>query len=292
MTRQPGLDCEEVRDLAPLYVLGALEADEMAAVRAHLDGCPDAHAEFRELGAVAPALLETIEPEAPPPDLRRRVLAAAYADVAERRHPASTPMARPVVPMKRVNVGGSEIVIPDRDADFDPLGGTPGARGVDRTGGPRRFLGLAAALLIFAVGAFAFTLQQDLTTARAYREGVEAALRLAAQPGSLSAILAADGTDASGLAVVGADGEVLLALQGLEGTAGSEVYTAWAIAGDGAPVPIGTFTVGSGGTAVARAEAPAAVTGMTVALTLEPGPGATTPTLPIVAAGVAAPPAG
>jgi anti-sigma-K factor RskA len=290
--RQPGLDCDEVRDLAPLYVLGALEADEMAAVRAHLDGCPEAHAEFRELGSVVPALLETVEPEAPPPDLRRRVLAAAYADMAERRHPAATPMPRRVVPMKRVNVGGSELEIPDRDAGYDDVDADARAGGVDRMRGPRRYLGLAAAILIFAIGAFAFNLQQDLTTARGYRDGVEAALQLAAQPGSLTTILVGDGREASGLAVVGTDGEVRLAMQGLDGTSGTEVYTAWAIAGDGAPVPIGTFTVGRGGTAVARAEAPVAVAGMTVALTLEPGPGATTPTLPIVAAGVAAPPAG
>lgn len=292
MNRAPGLDCDEVRDLAPLYVLGALEPDEMAAVRAHLDGCRDAHAEFHELGGVVPALLESVEPEAPPADLRRRVLAAAYADMAERRHPAAAPMPRRIVPMKRVNVGGSEIEVPDRDADFDaPLAAERHGR-EDRSRGPQRFLGLAAAILIFVVGAFAFNLQQDLTTARGYRDGVEAALRLAAQPGSLSAILVADGREASGLAVVGADGEVLLAMQGLEGTAGSEVYTAWAIAGDGAPVPIGTFTVGGDGTAVARAESPVAVAGMTVALTLEPAPGAKAPTLPIVAAGVAAPPAG
>ena len=56
------LTCDEIRDLAAPFVLGALEADEAEAVRAHLLSCPDAHAEFVELAAVMP-VLAAIAPE-------------------------------------------------------------------------------------------------------------------------------------------------------------------------------------------------------------------------------------
>jgi anti-sigma-K factor RskA len=70
-------------------------------------------------------------------------------------------------------------------------------------------------------------------------------------------------------------------------TSGAQVYEAWLIAGKNAPVPIGGFTVNASGTASFATTHPALGAGVTVALTLEPGPGATTPTLPIVAAGAA-----
>jgi hypothetical protein len=55
----------------------------------------------------------------------------------------------------------------------------------------------------------------------------------------------------------------------------------------GAGVPIGSFTVGSDGSGYLSAGGAPAASGVTVALTLEPGPGATTPTLPVISAGVA-----
>jgi hypothetical protein len=41
---QPGgLTCDEVRDLAASFVLGALSEPEMDAVRDHLADCPELH---------------------------------------------------------------------------------------------------------------------------------------------------------------------------------------------------------------------------------------------------------
>src|SRR5512143_3983014 len=58
----PELTCDEVRELAGAFVLGALDAAEAAAVRAHLAaaGHADAHPEIAELGAVVPALAEIV----------------------------------------------------------------------------------------------------------------------------------------------------------------------------------------------------------------------------------------
>ena len=44
------MTCDEIRDLAPAFVLGALGPDEEAAVRDHLASCPEPHPEMAELG--------------------------------------------------------------------------------------------------------------------------------------------------------------------------------------------------------------------------------------------------
>ena len=64
------------------------------------------------------------------------------------------------------------------------------------------------------------------------------------------------------------------------------------IVGDAAPAPLGGFTVGDPGTGRLDSAGLPVEPGMTLALTREPGSGATTPTLPILAAGTAGTPAG
>ena len=65
----------------------------MDAVREHLAGCDDAHAELLELGEAATSLLETVEPADPPAALKSRLLAAAEADLAAGRHPSTAASA-------------------------------------------------------------------------------------------------------------------------------------------------------------------------------------------------------
>ena len=97
MTGAVNLTCDEVRDLAPMFVTGALDPDEMAAVRDHLAGCDDAHAELDELGESAAALLETVEPAEPSASLKPRLLAAAQADLDAGRHPSQAGAASAAV---------------------------------------------------------------------------------------------------------------------------------------------------------------------------------------------------
>ena len=68
----------------------------MDAVREHLAGCDDAHAELLELGEAATALLETVEPADPPAELKARLLAAAAADLESGRHPSTAAPAAPL----------------------------------------------------------------------------------------------------------------------------------------------------------------------------------------------------
>ena len=73
------LTCDEVREMAGAFVLGALTPADDAAVRAHLASCDDAHAEIDELGGVLPALAESVPVVEPPDRLKARIMTAAAA---------------------------------------------------------------------------------------------------------------------------------------------------------------------------------------------------------------------
>jgi hypothetical protein len=83
-----------LRESLGAFVLGHLDADEAAAVRAHLDGCADCRAELDELASVVPALRGVDPaaldvPAAPPPDLGERILEQARSQRRpHRRGPA------------------------------------------------------------------------------------------------------------------------------------------------------------------------------------------------------------
>ncbi|MHB8674320.1 MAG: anti-sigma factor [Candidatus Limnocylindrales bacterium] len=265
------MTCDEARDLAPAYVLGALERDEEQTVRGHLATCPHAHEEFAELGSVVPALDVPIELVEPPASLRDRIMAAAAVDLAERRSAPSSMAAAAVDLAARRSA--PPLITPERAGPGRP-----------------RFawaIGIAAVLAIVALGAWNVTLRSQLDSATAYRQAVGQVLAVAAEPGSHTAFLSSrDDPGRVGLAAIAADGSVHVVMHGLAPTTGGHVYETWVIAGSAAPTPIGSFTVGPDGTGSLAVAGPGAA-GVTVALTLEPGPGATTPTLPIVSSGVA-----
>jgi anti-sigma-K factor RskA len=260
------MTCDEIRELAPLFVLGALEADEMAAIREHVDGCADAHAELAELGSVVPALAAAAEPIEPPAELRGRLMAAAAAEAA-----------------------GAGEAAGERSAAPEPITFRPSpARRPTRIS--TWVLRAAAAFAIVALGAWNVLLQGEVGRLQGDRDGLTAVLTAAAEPGSQLAVLAGDDARVRGAAAVRADGTVVLAVQGLAATSGEQVYETWLIVGGGAPVPVGGFTVGADGLATFASRAGPTAPGAIVAVTLEPGPGATAPTLPIVASGIATPP--
>ena len=261
--------CDDVREMAGVFVLGALDPAEERAIRTHLASCVDAHEEIAELGGVLPALAEIVPMIEPPAALKGRIMAAAAAELAWRdgaraAAASSEPIAFP---------------IPSARAERDALRGRPS------TG--TWVLRIAAVLAIAALGGWNLLLQSELSAGQAYEQAVAQVLRSASQPGALTAILSADVGTGSGLAAVSSSGEVTLAMQDLAPTNGDQVYEAWVIGGAGTPVPLGSFKVGANGTASFTTGGLAANPGIVLALTREPGPGATTPTLPIVSKGVA-----
>ncbi|HEX3265418.1 MAG TPA: anti-sigma factor [Candidatus Limnocylindrales bacterium] len=269
-----GLRCSDVLEVAGSFVLGALPDAEADAVRAHLAACPEAHAEVAELGGVVPALFEAVELVPPPAGLRDRIMTAA---AAEQR--ASEGLGAGVVPAAARTVGPS-TASDDRPGGFD-LGALF-----------RRpaWVGLAAAALVVALGLGAWNLQlrSQVDSLTAYRTGVVEVLEDAARPGAQLAVLVAPNgaSGPSGLAAVGADGSVAMVMRELAPTTGTQVYTAWLIGSQGAPIPIGDFKVDDSRTASFTTDHPSLGPGVTVALSLEPRPGATTPTT-VVAAGAA-----
>ncbi len=198
-------------------------------------------------------------------------MAAAAADLEERTA-VSTPSAPTPVP----------IPFPSESER---------TAGRQRTSPATWILRIAAVVAIVGLVGYNLLLQNQLNASQAYQESVAAVLDVAAQPGSLTAILTPADGSGSGLAAVGADGAVTLAMRDMAPTTGSTVYTAWAIGGDGVPVPLGDFTVGNDGNGSLQAVTSGLANGTVLALTHEPTSGAVTPTLPIISKGVATAPA-
>lgn len=282
----------DVIELAAGFVLGALTPTDDAAVREHLASCPEAHPEFEALGSVVPYLADSLEPVEPPADLRARLLAAAAAEPrgagADRRAApqfAAIPLAPAAAPPGAVPVAFPSAA--ERTARAERTAAA-------RAGAGTWLVRIAAVLAIVALGAWNLQLQSrlgnvegDLATARAYQDAVASAIAIASQPGGQTAFMS--GSDpsvaASGVAAVSPEGRLVLAMRGLKPTTGAEVYEAWVIVGDAAPVPIGGFQVGSAGTGTFTATTGLAERGAVVALTLEPAPNATAPTLPVLSVG-------
>lgn len=289
------MTCDDARDLAPGFVLGALSPDEASAVRAHLATCAQEHAEFAELGGVVPYLADSVDPVEPPAGLRSRLLAAAAAErpggVARESAAGLTAAERPGA--SPVVAEGREGAAPTSPIPFPSAGNREQRAAARMSGRGAWILRIAAVLAIAVLGAWNLQLQSrlsgvegDLAAAQAYRAAVTAVLNAAAQPGAQSGFLAAadPGSQATGL-VAASGGSVILAVQNLAPTTGSQVYEAWVIVGDSAPVPLGGFEVGLGGTGVFRGSTALAASGAIFALTLEPARGATTPTLPVLTLG-------
>ena len=254
------MSCDEVTELAGLYVLDALEPAERAAVAKHLAACPNAHEEMAELGSVLPALATAAPAAGAPAALKRRVMDAYRADTAAAVSPgAPAPVSRPWLESRR-----------------------PGRYG---------WAAAATALLIVAViGAWGVTQAAQADRAQQRTAQLEQAIAALTEPGSSVAILHGEGpaSGANGFAAFPPDGTGYVVLSGLPTAPAGQTYQAWYIV-DGQPSSAGLVTVGSDGYAIlAGMDAPAETE--VVALTLEPAGGSEQPTTqPIVVGQVATP---
>jgi len=258
--------CEQIRELAPSFVLGALEPREERAVREHLATCPEVHDEVAALGGVVAHLAESVDLVDPPSTLRIRVLAAAAAEraAALEAGDASPDAARRVISLPAAHERG-------RQWSFRPAW----------------LAGLAAILAIVLLGVWNLGLQADLSDARVYRQHVDQVLAIARTPGAAVAVLVSPQPGAnSGLIAVGHDGRAAAVVSGLPATSGNEVYELWIIAGSNPPLAVGAMTQAGAITFLSGTLAPVP-SGATLAVTLEPTANPTKPTLPILSKGVA-----
>jgi len=86
------MECEEIRELIEPYVLGVLDEDERARVKAHLRRCPDCRALVAEYEAAVHQLPEALGVAAPvelPAGLKGRLLARIESARSRRRARAS-----------------------------------------------------------------------------------------------------------------------------------------------------------------------------------------------------------
>jgi anti-sigma-K factor RskA len=261
--------CADVSELAGLYVLGALEPAEYAAVRDHLASCAEAHAEVRELGGVVPALASTIEPLDAPPALKARVLAAFQSEGAAARSDQVKPwtIAAPVA------------ALPTASRRWSPPAWASWGSAV------------AALLILAVIGVWALGAQSRADQADRRAQVLANAIAAFSAPDSSTALLRGTGAeaDASGFAAFSSDGKGYLVMVGLDAAPQGQTYQAWYIA-EGQPASAGLLSVDPDGYAVLVNPDPLPGTKL-VALTLEPAGGSALPTTEPFAAGEVRPPA-
>jgi anti-sigma-K factor RskA len=202
------MDHAAVDELGAAYALGALEPDEVRAVRDHLATCTQPHAELRSLLGADLVLAMSLEPIEPSPALRERVMGSIERPVQQR-------------PSERRPGAGQP---PRRSGWLDWLS-------------PRvaRPLAVAAVAALVAVGAWGVTLQAQLAdrnralraVADAIAEG-ETAFRVEGSAGRGYVV----DTPGSGAALVVADLAALPA---------DRIYELWLLDAAGTPVAVGTF---------------------------------------------------
>jgi hypothetical protein len=268
----PVLTCDEVRDLAASFVLGALRDDETAGVREHLATCVQPHPEVAELAGVLPVFDASVRQVEPPPALKGRIMAAAAADLEARRRSAADGVATAIEP--------EAPATPATRATPVTTTTTPATVTELRPRSSRLpwGLGIAAVVAIALLGGWNLLLQAQLNDAQRYQQQVASVVDAATQPGSLTAVMtSATPGGPTGFAAVTSDGVGRIAMRDLAPTAGAEVYEGWVIVGEEAPVAIGGFTVGSDGFGYLEADGLPTEGGVVLALTREPGPGATAP---------------
>jgi hypothetical protein len=264
------MTCARVEEMAPGFVLGALELDEMAAVREHLESCPQPHLELNEMAEVMPALAIAPEPLEPPAWLRESVMAAAQADLAARRRivrPFQIALARTETePEAEVDQRARVIALPRLRPSRRRIASAWMARA-------------AAAVVVVGLAAYSLVVQGDLNRALQDQERAKTVLNVIGQPGSRSVSLAdIGGTGAGGTAALLPSGHLVVWLNHLPQTHGDQIYSVWLAGDTGEPVKLGSFYPGGDGTGFLEVDNVPTTATLQIVVRLEPDLNATAPT--------------
>jgi anti-sigma-K factor RskA len=234
-----GPDHEQWADAAGSYVLGALPDDELATYEAHLAACAECREEVEVLRPAVHALPVSVEPVAPPPALKARIMAEVEREAAL-------------------------LAAAGPDADRPPAAPRrawwPGRLSPRGLALPRlAVLGTAAALLLGAVAGVA----------------IDRGLRTGARTVTASMAAGAAGARAE---VDVADGGASLVASGLRPAPNGRVYQVWLKRAGHAPEPTSAlFTPRRDGSATATV--PGSLSGVDqVMVTDEPAGGSQVPT--------------
>jgi hypothetical protein len=246
------LTCDRVRELAPGFVLGALDPKEMVAVSGHLKSCRKAHPEIDDLGGVLPYIAESLEPVEPPAWLRESVIAAARADLVARRRVGKPSKRRTPVPvMAPVAVPDAPAPVatqPQRLAPAAEIISFPGTRSSRRARIAAWAVRAAAAVAIVALAGYSFILQAELRDAQTQRDQIIQMEYYARLPGARSTHLTAiDGSNAGGTAVLHHVDHLIVSLYGLPATKGDQAYVLWLANSSDGWTKLGWVTVDDSG---------------------------------------------
>jgi anti-sigma-K factor RskA len=241
------VNCEQAEELLGAYAADALSNDEAAQFRAHLATCADHTARAREMRATTGTLAETVDPIAPPPRLRDRVLSAVAAQPQVAADAVRAPRRVPAQP--RPAVGGRVIRWP-----FQRLT-------------PMQAWGAVAAAVIAGLLAWNIVLQTDgQSDAERYAiANADAVAPLLAGDDAIGSVLYFE--DEKKAAVIADDVPAIEA---------SQTYQMWAIA-DGTPSSVGLIDPDDSGRADALVDFDA-TRADTFAVTVEPAGGSDQPT--------------
>jgi hypothetical protein len=228
------ISCQTVRDLAPGFVLGALDETDMAAVSQHVSACRQPHPELSELGGVVSYLGGSLEPIEPPRHLRAAVLAAVQAEMEARRAEELAPQPTSV---ETAEPAGSRRVV--SLATFRRLRSRRAVVWATR---------IAAAVVIVALTGYTVAVQSDLDKAHQAQDHTNKILNAIQVYGAKSTLMTPEaGQKGGGEAVMLPSGHVYVYLHGLQATSGDQVYTLW-LSTDGSPLlKSGSFTVDATG---------------------------------------------
>lgn len=254
---QDRFDHDRMEEAVAAYALDALEEEERAEVRTHIEGCPSCRDALQRMSVTVRVLPLAVDDMRPPDRLRERILAAAAVMPAGQAEPPGTPRIIP---------------FPGRPGPSEPLRMTAAARDAGR--GRMIALGAAAAVLVVGLGALS-------AVAVSLNNQLRHEQQLANRPPPTPSQFSINGTGP----LAGANGQVtqlsqnaVVALGGLPQIPTSKVYQLWVIEPGKNPESAAVFTPDRFGnyTAVLNRDLK---TGTTIAITREDGPnGAPQPT--------------
>jgi len=278
------MTCDRVRELASGFVLGALDPDEMAAVRDHLDHCRKPHQELAELGGILPYLAVAPEPVEPPTWLRGSVMAAVKADL-HARPPAAKPAERRVLePVAATTAASASPALPE--ATVISLHAALRSRNIRAVAWITR---VAAAVAVIALAGYAFAVQGDLNKAKQDQSHLAAVMNVIGQSDTRTvSLIDNEGKGANGFAALRPNGHIIVNLNSLAVTHGDQIYMVWLTGANNVPVKVGAFTVGDDGKGWVEVQNVSTSASMWITVCREPNSNVTRPTGPTILSGTIA----
>jgi anti-sigma-K factor RskA len=232
------------------YALGALEADEIRRIQAHLSTCANCRAILSEYQAVADGMMFAVPPQPAPAGLRTRLATQIAVEAA-----AGAKKALPARPASR----------PRPALQWLPLA-----------------LGLAVVVLLainVALAAQVRALQQQQQALLRLIHNDQEVLALVSQPGMRAVEI--NGSQGAGNLIIGQDGKTaVLFLQKLPELDANHTYQVWLIPSSGNPLSAGLFQAQAGQEVVPvliRSPQPLSDFAL-VGITVEPSGGSPLPT--------------